>query len=99
MEIPEAVQAAIKKLKGSNAEKKDQTVLDAVEVRKEAKKPEPKVKEFMIPPSGPSKEKLACVKEIDKILSRYDNQEGNIPQNKQHPDYKYWNLVNKYRSL
>jgi len=95
MTIMDDVKEAIaKKLR----EAKDEAKV-AARPLEEGKKPTPKVKEFIESPSGPSKEKLKCVKEIGEILAKYNNQEGNIPQNKKHPDYRYWDLVNKYRSL
>ena len=64
------------------------------EIRKESKKPEPKVKEFIVSPKTPSAEKLACVKEIGAILAAHGGIESNISMTD-----GYWKLVTKYRSL
>ena len=90
----EVVRAEMEKVPTVPDAPKEETPVTTAEA-----KPPPKVKEYIDPPKSPTDEKKECVKKIGEILARYNYQESNIPQNENHPDFEYWNLVNRYKSL
>ena len=89
MSIPEAVQQAIDKQLGKEADDNDEASEEEVAVQ-----PEKPKGEFIEPPLPPTDAKRKCIAEIGKILTEHGGFESNIPHN-----HRYWDLVNLNRSL